>query len=268
MLLVRGSIQKLSWCTAVAVAMYASLASAQAASAQAVSEVPSSPGVKIGDGRLHPFLDVTGRYDSAVGFFNTDAAGKPASSPEIVLGFRGGTRFELSNDSTNIGFNGAVEYLYYTGALSPVSKNLSRVQANVGIETAFNRDGAVEVQVGDNFVRSDRTQNPVIGVGVLSLFNEAHIAAPIHPGGRALEITPRVGWSVEFFNPLLTGTVAGCAAGDITCDPNSLSQMNYSSLNFGLQGRYKFLPKTAIMPNSMNRGRSLPTLYCRERVPR
>ncbi len=223
------------------------LAFASVASAQAQ---PNAIGFKIGEGRLHPFLDVEGRYDSAVGFFNRDAAGNPIPSPEIVLGFRGGTKFDLSTDSTNVGFTGALEYLYYTGALSPSSRNLSRLQANVGLETAFNKDGAVEVQVGDNFNRSDRTQNPVIGVGVLSLFNEVHIALPIHPGGRALEITPRVGWGIEFFDPLLTGAVSGCTAGDITCNPATLGQMNYSNLNFALSGKYKFLPKTAFILDS------------------
>jgi len=239
---VRGTQAVLRWVGLVAL-VCASSAFPQAASSTAI-------GFKIGDGRLHPFLDVEGRYDSAVGFFNRDAAGNPIPSPELIFGFRGGTKYELSTESTNVGFNGALEYLFFSGILSPSSRTLSRLQANVGLETAFNKDGAVEVQVGDNFNRSDRTQNPVIGVGVLSLYNEAHLAVPIHPGGRALEITPRIGWGVEFFDPLLTGAVAGCQAGDITCNPSTLGQMNYSNLNFALSGRYKFLPKTAFVLDS------------------
>lgn len=207
-------------------------------------------GLKIGEGRLHPFLDVGATYDSAVGYFNRNSAGEAILSPELIFDFRGGTRFDLQTNSTTIGFNGALEYLFYSGLLSPSSRALSRFQANVGLETAFNKDGAVEFDLGDNFLRSDRTQNPVIGVGVLSLFNEVHVQAPIHPGGRALEITPRVGWAVEFFDPLLTGAVAGCAVNDITCNPNTLGKMNYSNLNFALTGRYKFLPKTAVVLDS------------------
>ncbi len=207
-------------------------------------------GLKIGDGRLHPFLDVGATYDSAVGYFNRNAAGAAILSPELIFDFRGGTRFDLQTNSTTIGFNGALEYLLYSGLLSPASRALSRFQANVGLETAFNKDGAVEFDLCDTFNRSDRTQNPVIGVGVLSLFNEVHVQAPIHPGGRALEVTPRVGWAVEFFDPLLTGSVAGCAAGDVTCNPSTLGQMNYSNLNFGLNARYKFLPKTAFVLDS------------------
>ena len=216
---------------------------ASSAAAQPSSQI----GFKFGEGRLHPFLDIDSRFDSAVGFFNRDASGNPIPSPELVFGFRGGARYDLTNQSTNVAFKGEAEYLFFSGALSPSSRSLSRFQANVGVETAFNKDGAVEVQLGDNFLRSDRTQNPVIGVGVLSLFNEVHVAAPIHPGGRALEVTPRVGWAVEFFDPLLTGAVGGCQTGDITCNPATLGQMNYSNLNFALTGRYKFLPKTAVI---------------------
>ncbi|MBL9039208.1 MAG: hypothetical protein JNG84_11880 [Archangium sp.] len=208
----------------------------------ALAQAPSAVGLKIGDGRLHPFLEVEGRYDSAVGFFNP-----PNPSPELIFTFRPGLKFDLSNKATSVKLNAAVEYLLFSGLLSPASRNLSRFQANAGLEAAFNRDGAVEFQIGDNFVRSDRTQNPVVGVGVLSYFNQVHAALPIHPGGGALEFAPRVTWAVEFFEPLLTGAVGGCVAGDITCDPSLLNQMNYSNLGFALANRWKFLPKTALI---------------------
>jgi hypothetical protein len=51
---------------------------------------------------------------------------------------------------------------------------------------------------------------------------------------------------VEFFEPLLTGLVVGCATGS-ACDPAAVPLSNYSNLNFGLNGRWKFLPKTAII---------------------
>lgn len=212
--------------------------------APALAQVPTAPGVKVGEGRLHPFLQVDGRFDSLVGYFNiVNGVGQP--SPEIILHVRPGLKFDLANDSTLVAFDGAAEYLWYTGALSPSSTRLSRFQANVGLDARFNRDGAVEFQVADRLTRSDRTQTPSAGVGVISLYNNAQISAPIHPGGRALEVTPSVAFGVEFFDPLLTGTIAGCTAGDPTCDPAAVSQMNYGNLNFGVGTRWKFLPKTA-----------------------
>lgn len=208
----------------------------------AQAQVARAPGFKVGEGRLHPFLEVDGRFDSLVGYFNNNQP-----SPEIILHFRPGLKFDLDTPSTFVAFNGSGEYLWYTGALSPGSKPLSRFQANVGVDAKFNRDGAVEFNVGDNLVRSDRTQNPALGVGAISLYNSVYVSAPIHPGGRALEVTPKVGWGVEFFEPLLTGILPGCATGNTQCDPATVSRSNYSNLNFGANARWKFLPKTALM---------------------
>ncbi|MDP1919631.1 MAG: hypothetical protein Q8L14_25490 [Myxococcales bacterium] len=208
----------------------------------AIAQAPSPVGFKVGDGRLHLLAEVDSRFDSLVGYFRQ--SGVP--SPELIFVPRVGATFGLESPSTIVKFNANAEYLIFSGILSPSSTRLSRPQALVGLETSFNRDGAVSFDLGDTFTRSDRTQNPSAGIGVISLFNSLYIAAPIHPGGRALEITPRVTWGVEFFEPLLTGQTT-CPAGDITCDPTRVSAMNYSNLNFALGARYKFLPKTAIV---------------------
>ncbi|PZR09613.1 MAG: hypothetical protein DI536_22000 [Archangium gephyra] len=207
-------------------------------------EVAKSPGFKIGDGALHPYLQLDARYDSLVGYFNLDSAGNLVPSGELVLHARPGVRFDLTTPSTSVAFNGNAEYLWFTGLISPGSRALSRLQASVGLDTAFNKDGAVEFQLGDQLTRSDRTQNPALGIGAISLFNNVYLAAPIHPGGRALEVTPKVAWSVEFFERLVNGIANFCPAGTPACEP---SQSNYSNLNFGANARWRFLPKTAVI---------------------
>jgi hypothetical protein len=209
---------------------------ASAALAQAGSPV----GFKVGDGRLHLLGEVDSRFDSLVGYF----AGLGVPSPEILFAPRLGASYSLESPSTLVKFGANAEYLIFSGILSPASRQLSRLQALANLETSFNREGVAQVDIGDTFTRSDRTQNPSTGIGVVSLFNSLHLGVPIRPGGRALEITPRITWSVEFFEPLLTG-LTSCPAGDITCDPALVSNMNYSNLNFALASRFKFLPKTA-----------------------
>lgn len=213
--------------------------------APAFGQIAKAPGFKVGEGRFHPFLELDGRFDSLVGRFNPGI-----DSPEIIFHLRGGGKFDLDTPSTLVNFAGAAEYLWYTGLLSPGSVALSAdgrgLRANVGLDTKFNRDGVAEVQLGDTLVRSDRTQNPAFAVGVLSLFNSVYLAVPIHPGGRALEVTPKVSWAVEFFEPLLLGLVTGCTAGT-DCDPAQVPNSNYSNVNFGLNARWKFLPKTALI---------------------
>lgn len=214
------------------------------------SQSTSANGIRIGEGKLHPYLQADARYDSLVGYF-TETSGTPPPSGDIIIHARPGLRFELVNPSTSIVFNGAAEYLFYTGLLSPTATRLSRwpsgLRANVAADARFNQDGAVEVQVGDLLVRSDRTQNPAAGVGVISLFNDVHLALPIHPGGRALEITPHGAWQVELFEPLTQGTIQGCTPGNITCDPEQVSRMSYSNVNVGINARWRFLPKTAVV---------------------
>lgn len=205
--------------------------------APAFGQIAKAPGFKVGEGRLHPFLEIDGRFDSvAVRFVPT------VDSAEFILHFRPGLKFDLDTPSTLVAFNGAAEYLWYTGLISPGSNLLSRFQTNVGLDTKFNRDGVAEVSLGDNLVRSDRTSNPAFPVGVISLFNNLYLAVPIRPGGRALEVTPKVGWSVEFFET--QAGLSGCTPGT-ACDP--VAAANYSNLNFGINARWKFLPKTAVI---------------------
>lgn len=203
-------------------------------------------GFRVGPGKLHPYLDVVGRFDSLAGFF-TRLGTTNAPTPDIVVNPRGGVRYDLTTASTAISFNGFGEGVIYTGAWDVASRNLSRFQAGITADAQFNKDGAVEVALSEALTRSDRTQNLAASVGLLSTLNTVRLGVPIHPGGGALEITPSVGWSVEFFEALLQGTVPGCATTDITCNPGLVNRMDYSNLTFGLGGRWRFLPKTSFL---------------------
>lgn len=207
----------------------------------------NSNGFKVGDGRLHLYLELEGRYNSAAGYFGATAGGLQVN-PELIAYFRPGARFELSTPATRVNFNGNVGYALYTGLLTSSSRESSHVEASVGLDTAFNQEGAVEFQLGDTLTRSDRTQNTALSIGVLSLFNSARVAVPIHPGGRALEFTPSATWSVELFDPLAPGQISlgGCPATNPTCNSAIVSTMNYSNVNAAFGGRWKFLPKTAL----------------------
>lgn len=208
--------------------------------------ITNSNGFKVGEGRLHLYLELEGHFNSAAGFF--DSQNPLVVSPELVAYFRPGTRYELATPSTRVNFNGNVGYALYTGLLSSNSRAASHVEAAVGLDTAFNQDGAVEFQVGDNLTRSDRTQNAALSIGVLSLYNSLRAALPIHPGGRALEFTPSLTWGVELFDPLAQGdiTQGNCDPTDASCNSGIVSQMNYSNLNANFNTRWRFFPKTAL----------------------
>lgn len=219
---------------AVACALLCFPAAAQSG-AQADSLAPN--GIKIGDGRLHPYLDIEGRIDSQA---ISDTAGT-GYLPELIFNFRGGLRFDLSTPSTLLNFNGNAGAAWYTGALTGgASTTASHFQTDVGLNAAFNRDGAIEFQIGDQLYRGPKGSSPDALVGVLSLRNAAYVAAPIHPGGKGLEITPRVNWGVEFFTPQ-----TACPTILPNCE-QIIRELNSNDLNFGLNGKWRFLPKTAI----------------------
>ncbi|MGQ0507467.1 MAG: hypothetical protein ACT4TC_19345 [Myxococcaceae bacterium] len=215
----------------------------------AASTAPAlTNGIRVGDGRLHPYFDLELRYDSAAGFFPPpEVMTANTLSPEIIMHFRPGLRLDIPGNYVDLDVDANVDYVWYTGILSAGSNAISRLQAAASADVAFNKVGAVELQLGDHFLRSDRTSNAALGVGVISLLNEARIALPIHPGGGALTVTPGASWGVEFFEPLSGLPIAGCAAGDQTCTATSLAGMAYHNFHFDLDARWRFLPKTAIV---------------------
>jgi hypothetical protein len=224
---------------------------------------PGENGVKMGAGRLHPYFDFEMRYDSAAGFFGAPG-GTTQLKPEIVAHFRPGLKLDIPSPTLALGLNGNVDYVWYTGLLTSGSNSISRLQADADASAAFNQGGTLELDLGDHFSRSDRTHNPAVGVGVLSVFNEASAAVPIRPGGKALELVPKAAFAFENFSAITPGAPPGCTAGDPTCDPAGVSGMNYQNLRLGMDVRWKFLPKTAVMlegrydARSYNAGSSSP----------
>ncbi|MFZ5470768.1 MAG: hypothetical protein ACOZIN_15160 [Myxococcota bacterium] len=222
------------------------------ASSPASAQTAGPNGIKVGEGRLHPFVELEWRYDSAAGFYGPPPVpgGFPVLAPEWLLYARPGLRLELSTPSTTFNLSGAAEYVWYTGLVNESSSGASRFQGYGDLSAQFNKDGTVGFDLADRFTRSDQTTNPVAGIGVLSLYNEARVGVPIRPGGGALEISPSAAWGLELFEPISPLATPQCTPGDISCDPAALAAMNYNNFNFALAARWRFLPKTAVNVNA------------------
>lgn len=194
--------------------------------------VANENGIKVGEGRLHPFFDLELRYDSAAGMIG---AGR-SLAPELVAHFRPGLRLEIPSPTFALNFNGSVDYVFYTGALTSGSMTYSHFETDLGLEAAVNRSGQIEFDFGDHFMVTDRTTNVAAPVGVLSTYNNLHASVPIKPGGGALEVTPHGAWSLEQLSPNPPGV-----------DTFGVSAMSYMDFQGGLDARWKFLPKTAVV---------------------
>lgn len=205
-------------------------------------------GIRLGDARLHPFIDLELHYDSAAGYFPPNGSppgAAPVLTPEYLAHFRPGVNLELPSDSLQLDFRGDLDYVYFTGLLHPGSQAASRLDAGADLNLGINRKGQLGLEVGDHLSRSDRTTNAAVNVGVISFFNEARLSVPWRPGGGALEIEPQGAVAVEFFDPITDLTIPNC--GDITCDPVGIRGMDYYNLRGGVEARWKFLPKTAVV---------------------
>jgi hypothetical protein len=203
-------------------------------------------GLKLGDGRLHPYFDFETDYNSGAGFFD-NATGTPTLSPEIIFHFRPGLRLELPESWINLNVSGDVDWVQFSGFLTPTSTGASHLEASANVDADLFKSGPVEFDVGDTFTRLDQTQNAAIGVGVITLSNTAYASLPIHPGGGALEVTPRGAVILNDYTPLSGVAAPGCAVNDPTCQPGLVSELNTVDLQAGLDARWKFLPKTALV---------------------
>ncbi|MFP2911641.1 hypothetical protein ACLESD_42770 [Pyxidicoccus sp. 3LFB2] len=218
------------------------------------SAAPASGGngFKVGAGRLHPYFDLETRLDSGVGYFSPAAGETPSPtglSPELsgefAMHFRPGFRLDVPSPRLALNLSANLDYVLYTGLMTPDSGAASYLGGAADLLARLNPDAPLSLEVSDQFVRSDRTRTTAIGAGVLSLFNEARVKLPWRPGGGAVELTPGVAYGVEFFQPLGASSPSDCTEG--VCDPLTAERFDYGNLHFGLEGRWRFLPKTAVV---------------------
>jgi hypothetical protein len=220
------------------------------AGAQAPPVPAGGNGLKVGDGRLHPFFTMESRLDTGVGYFLNDETPNPDDvredlSGEVVLRLRPGLRLDVPSPKVTFNAAAQAEYVMYTGLLEKQSTYGSHLEGEANLSAHFNPDGQVGFVLADQFIRSDQTRNAALGAGVLSLYNELRANVPVRPGGGAIEVVPEAAWGVEFFSPIGLAIPVGCVEG--VCDPVEVDTFDYNNLRLGVDARWRFLPKTALV---------------------
>jgi len=217
-------------------------------------------GIRFGPGRLHPYFDLEGRYDSAAVYVPTDPNDptKPYElKGDILMHFRPGFRLDVPGTDTTFGLNAFYDYVWYTGLISNTSAP-SHSQAGADMHAEINREGVIGLEVADAFARSDTPRDIGVGVAVISLYNQLRLTAPIRPGGRAFEIRPHGDYTVEFFGAYsgLPPGIGPCPPGTCPGNPSDPSVNDYQNYAAGLDIHWKFLPQTALIFESNFQGRS------------
>ena len=191
-------------------------------------------GFKLGAALLHAFLSVPAAYDSAAAYPNSYSL-----VGDLVLRPVLGVELNVETPGVLVDLNGRAGYVLYTGLVDRASSWLSHPEYEVGLQSTFNRAGAVGVQLGGGSSRSDITTNLAAAVPLLSFFNTLHVAVPIHLGAGTIEVAPRFQVDYESFTPF--GRLFG---------PAPLPSMDYFSVRPSLSARWKFQPDFAAVADA------------------
>jgi hypothetical protein len=195
-------------------------------------------GIRLGGsaGRLHPYLELEGRYDSNLVF---TAEGEQEGG--FILHVRPGLTLASPSERAAVDFRAHLDWAQHLGE----SSDLSRLFGEAALGVGLNRRGSLGLELTDAFRRSSSTQNLTLGYAVVSNTNDLRVSVPFRPGGGAFVTTLTGGWRLETFEPFVKGTL--CEDGSVACDEGAVAQLDYSDLTGGLDLRWKFLPKTAVV---------------------
>src|SRR5215470_9950563 len=114
-------------------------------------------GIRFGPGRLHPYFDLEGRYDSAAVYVPTDP-NDPTKPYELKADILMHFRLDVPGTDVTFGMDAFYDYVWYTGLISKTSAP-SHSQAGADMHAEINREGTVAFEVADSFSRSDRPKD-------------------------------------------------------------------------------------------------------------
>jgi hypothetical protein len=210
--------------------------------ALAATPAGASPGngIRLGgsEGRLHPYLDLEGRWDSNVTYGADDQA-----LSDVIIHVRPGFELAVPGDLVAVELGANLDWAQYLGLEdSATADDLSKLYAQAGLGLTVSPRGTVGLELDDEFRRSASTSSFTFDGAVISNYNALKLKMPVRPGGGALVFSLTGGWTLETFEPYLA-----CAPGstEVSCDEELLSDLGYNEYGAGGELRWHFLPRTS-----------------------
>lgn len=201
-------------------------------------------GIRFGgsEGRLHPFVEVEGRYDSNVYVTQQDK-----QAGDLVLHLRPGLTLNVPGEMTEVTLSGKLDFAQYLGLEDSGSKDLSKVFAEASLGVSVNKRGSVGLEVEDSFIRGDRPQAIALAFGVVSNYNSLSARVPWRPGGGALTLGVNGAWELETYERFFTGGTVCADPADPRpiCRADILTRLGANELTAGADLRWRFLPRTS-----------------------
>jgi hypothetical protein len=184
-------------------------------------------GIKAGEGRLHPAIDLDFIFDSNPGYFPSD---NNLMAYDLMLRIRPGINLSFPSSKVSFELNGKVGYDYYFGLDRKATNDLSTVSGDADMRLGFNPDGQVSFFIEDNFSRTGDPRYTSLAGRFDRTDNEAKAHLQIKPGGGALMFDVAYGFFIDWFDETT---------------PNSAAMSSYGHRIY-FSGKWKFLPKTAV----------------------
>jgi hypothetical protein len=196
-------------------------------------------GVRLGgsEGRLHPFVEVEGRYDSNAYAGNSTANGGGEAVSAIHV--RPGLTLSVPGDMTSVDLTAKLDWWTTLGNSAAAKALDGTIYASAELGISVNKKGTVGLEVNDTFRRDDRPTALTIPYSVSSNYNLLDLAVPFRPGGGALTVELRGGWALESYEPR---DKTNCPSPDPAC---SVSKYGYNGYSGGAGVAWKFLPRTS-----------------------
>jgi hypothetical protein len=237
------------------------LAAALLAAASSPALAAAGNGIRLGgsEGRLHPFIELEGRYDS-----NVYLAVDGATVADFIIHTRPGLKLEVPGEMTEVTASASLDWAKYTGAKAPDgfdTSKLDKLYASADLGISVNKKGTTGFELIDTFRRSDQPQALSFGTAVFTNYNRLDLQVPIRPGGGAMTIALNGLWSVESYEQPVTEACLGTSPPP-ACD---VSGLGYNDLGGGAGLAWKFLPRTSALldvsytkrlPNDVTRSRT------------
>lgn len=199
------------------------------ASVPGAARAAGSTGIKIAEGRLHPFADLETQHVYNPGRV-TRARGSAPN--DLLLIARPGLEFALPSPTLDLKFDGAVERRQFVGLQTPGTRRLSTFAGNAGLNMLVNKEGKFVFRLYDDYRRIAGPGNQTVTQRLLSHVNTAGLGFDYKPGGGALVFSLDYSFFLNVFDRQRTGLAS----------PRALDNLRHQPR---LRATWKFLPKTA-----------------------
>jgi hypothetical protein len=195
-------------------------------------------GIRVGgsEGRLHPFIELQGGWDSNV--LNNPGSTSPVG--EFVFHVRPGLTLSVPAELASVDLSANLDWAQYQ------TRKLSQLYAAAKLGVSLNPKGMVGLQVDDQFRRSDRSQILTARTGTATTFNGLDVHVPIKPGGGALTVMLSGNWTLESYQVLFKGFDCPVAT-DPACDFSKIPKLGYNEVSGGAGISWRFLPRTSVL---------------------